>query len=126
MWFRNKKKDRGNFWFNRQAYACAVQLYRRALDYLDENASDGGEGDEGDEEASKKDSDEPLMRQIWEDRLKVYNNLAAAQMKLEAFDSALRSVDCVLRCQPKNVKALFRKAKVSFVLRMNSTTDLYS
>ena len=82
-------------------------MYRRALDYLDENVSDDGEDD-----SAKKDPDDPVMRQIWEDRLKVYLNLTAAQMKLEAYDAALRSVECVLRCQPKNVKALFRKAKV--------------
>jgi FK506-binding protein 8 len=42
----------------------------------------------------------------------VYNNLAAAQMKIKAYDTALQSVANVLRCQPKNVKALFRKGKV--------------
>lgn len=35
-----------------------------------------------------------------------------AQMKISAFDTALKSVDNVLQCQPNNVKALFRKAKI--------------
>lgn len=48
-----------------------------------------------------------------ETRVKVYNNLAAAQMKISAFDAALLSVENVLRCQPQNVKALFRKGKVN-------------
>ena len=47
-----------------------------------------------------------------EDCLKVYNNLAAAQMKIKAYDAALQSVENVLRCQPNNVKAVFRKGKV--------------
>lgn len=42
----------------------------------------------------------------------MYNNLAAAQLKIGSFDAALMSVENVLRCQPNNVKALFRKAKV--------------
>lgn len=51
----------------------------------------------------------------------MYNNLAAAQMKISAFDVALQSVDNVLRCQPENVKALFRKGKVC----VHRTTFLY-
>jgi Tetratricopeptide repeat. len=49
---------------------------------------------------------------LMEDCLKVYNNLAAAQMKIKAYDAALQSVENVLRCQPNNVKAVFRKGKV--------------
>lgn len=52
------------------------------------------------------------LQDLLETRVKVYNNLAAAQMKISAFDVALTSVDNVLRCQPENVKALFRKGKV--------------
>jgi FK506-binding protein 8 len=52
------------------------------------------------------------LRGLMEDCLKVYNNLAAAQMKIKAYDTALQSVENVLRCQPNNVKAVFRKGKV--------------
>lgn len=38
--------------------------------------------------------------------------MAAAQMKVEAYEAALKSVDIVLRCQKDNVKAIYRKAKV--------------
>jgi FK506-binding protein 8 len=55
---------------------------------------------------------EEELRDLLEDRLKVYNNLAAAQMKIKAYDTALQSVENVLRCQPNNVKAVFRKGKV--------------
>ena len=56
------------------------------------------------------------IQDLIEIRIKVYNNLAAAQMKISAYDTALSSVDNVLRCQPENVKALFRKGKVSTFL----------
>jgi FK506-binding protein 8 len=36
----NKKRERGNFFFERQEYNTSIQLYRRALEYLDE--SEGG------------------------------------------------------------------------------------
>ena len=38
--------------------------------------------------------------------------MAVAQMKIEAYDVALKSLDNVLMCQKNNVKALFRKGKV--------------
>lgn len=52
------------------------------------------------------------LQELLEYRIKVYNNLAAAQMKVSTYDTALKSIDQVLRCQPDNVKALFRKGKV--------------
>jgi FK506-binding protein 8 len=55
---------------------------------------------------------EAQLHSLMEECLKVYNNLAAAQMKIKAYDTALQSVENVLRCQPNNVKAVFRKGKV--------------
>lgn len=40
--------------------------------------------------------------------------MAAAQLRLELYDAALQSLQNVLRCQPDNVKALYRKAKVAY------------
>lgn len=51
------------------------------------------------------------LQSILEDRISVYNNMAAAQIKLEMFDAALNSLQTVFRCQPNNIKAHFRKAK---------------
>lgn len=105
---RNKKRKRGNWWYSRDEASLAVQCYRRALDYLDETKG-GINYPQGEQEESISDAD---LQALLEDRMKVYNNLAAAQMKTEAYDAALKSVDNVLRCQPKNVKALFRKGKI--------------
>lgn len=55
------------------------------------------------------------LQALLEDRMKVYNNLAAAQMKTQAYDAALKSVESVLSCQPQNVKALFRKGNIVHV-----------
>lgn len=101
----NRKKERGNWWYAREENTLAIQCYRRALDYLDdiENSPDNAEVDKLNEEE---------IHNLLEERIKVYNNLAAAQMKIKAFDTALQSVDNVLRCQPNNVKALFRKGKI--------------
>ena len=53
------------------------------------------------------------LKQLMEERLKTYNNMAAAQLKLQAYEAALTSVESVLKSQPNNSKALFRKGKVS-------------
>lgn len=52
------------------------------------------------------------MQELLEDRVKTHNNLAIAQMKIFAWDAALKSIESVLACKPENVKALFRKGKI--------------
>ncbi|XP_046403600.1 peptidyl-prolyl cis-trans isomerase FKBP8 [Ischnura elegans] len=104
----NMKRERGNWWYSRDEHNFAIQCYRRALDFLDD--IEGGILVEPDQDGKKPNEDE--LQDLLEDRLKVYNNLAAAQLKIKAYDSALSSVQTVLRCQPKNVKALFRKGKI--------------
>ncbi len=101
----NKKRERGNFWFERQEFNLAIQNYRRALEYLDE--TEGGIKYEVEQEPTNS-----QLQELLEDRLKVYNNLAQAQMKIGAFDAALKSIETVLKCQPQNIKALFRKGKI--------------
>lgn len=64
-----------------------------------------------DKQPEVSDSD---LQDLLEDRINVSNNMAAAQIKLELYDAALNSLQTVLRCQPNNVKALFRKAKVGY------------
>lgn len=33
----NRKKERGNYWFKRNEFNLAIQLYRKAIEYFDEN-----------------------------------------------------------------------------------------
>lgn len=87
----NKKRSRGNYFFERQEYNFAIQLYRRALEYLDE--SEGGiQFTHSEEQATNS-----QLQELFEDRIKVYNNLAQAQIKIQAYDAALSSIDVVLR-----------------------------
>ncbi|CAG9806011.1 unnamed protein product [Chironomus riparius] len=103
----NKKRERGNYFFERQEFNAAIQLYRRALEYLDE--SEGGiKYPTGEEEEPTN----AQLQNLLEDRIKTYNNLAQAQMKIKAYETALKSIDTVLQCQPNNVKALYRKGKI--------------
>nr|CAI5846159.1 unnamed protein product [Callosobruchus analis] len=100
----NKKKERGNWWYQRGENNVAVQCYRRALDYLNEvETTEKGDG------GGASDAE---LQVLLENRVSVCNNMAAAQIKMEAYDQALTSLQTVLTCQPDNVKAHFRKAKV--------------
>lgn len=96
----NRKRERGNWWFNRGEYAKAIQCYSAAVDFLDDAEAEYGE------------DVRPEVQPILSERLKALNNMGAAQMRIEAYDVALKSLEAVLRCQPDNVKALFRKGKV--------------
>ncbi|KOC65132.1 Peptidyl-prolyl cis-trans isomerase FKBP8 [Habropoda laboriosa] len=103
----NKKRERGNWWFTRNEPTLAIQCYRRALEFLlpmENRASYQNETEDTTTDAE--------LQVLLEDRMKVYNNLAAAQMKTQAYDAALKSVESVLSCQPQNIKALFRKGKI--------------
>merc|ERR1739848_423346 len=100
-----RKKDRGDFWYSRQNYTEAVQCYRKAGEFFDDE---------------KLELEVPIdryqlpqeLQDLLEDRLKAYNNLAMAQMKIEAWDSAMAALQQVLKIEPNNEKALYRKSKV--------------
>lgn len=84
-----RRRARGNWWYGRGEPTLAVQLYRRALDVLDE--SDGGitaptpSGDLAPTSAE--------LQALLEERLRVHNNMAAAQLKAGAFEAALQVGD---------------------------------
>ncbi|OAD61952.1 Peptidyl-prolyl cis-trans isomerase FKBP8 [Eufriesea mexicana] len=103
----NKKRERGNWWFTRNEPTLAIQCYRRALEFLLQTESRTPYQNEVEDTITDAE-----LQALLEDRMKVYNNLAAAQMKIQAYDAALKSVESVLSCQPQNVKALFRKGKI--------------
>lgn len=100
-----RKKERGNFWYCREEFSQAVQCYRKAVEYFDDEALE-----------LEVPIDRYLLPQhlqdLLDDRIKTYNNLAQAQMKLTAWDSSLASLKHVLKIEPNNEKALFRKAKI--------------
>lgn len=109
---RNKKRERGNWWFSRNEVTFAMQCYRRALDFLTPGKSGKNMSQKEMEEMVGDDE----LQDLLEDRAKVYNNLAASQMKMEAYDAALESLEHVLAFQPRNLKALYRKGSENIFL----------
>lgn len=102
------KRERGNFWYSRGEFSCALQCYRRALDFLDDSTTNFKSVTE----------EQRILAETW---IKVSNNMAAAQLKIGAYEAALKSVENVLKVQPQNVKALFRKGKI--LASMGSTEE---
>ncbi|KAL9986993.1 hypothetical protein ACROYT_G001226 [Oculina patagonica] len=85
-----KKREMGNSLYTAGDYAGAINSYQRAIKYLGSSTS----------------------KEIQELRVKCWNNMAAAQLKIKAFTAAEKSCSQVLQVDPDNVKALFRKGKV--------------
>ncbi|XP_059060861.1 peptidyl-prolyl cis-trans isomerase FKBP8 [Achroia grisella] len=112
-----RRRARGNWWYVRGEAQLAVQLYRRALDVLDE--SEGGITSPTASGALPPASD--ALRALLDERMRVHNNMAAAQLKAGAYEAALQAVSRVLSCQPENAKALYRKARI--LSAMGRTSD---
>lgn len=94
----NKKRERGNFYYQQADYVFAINSYDIALKIV--NSS------------SKVDFTSEEEAQLLDVKMKCLNNLAASQLKLDHFEAALKSCNMVLEQQPENIKALFRKGKV--------------
>lgn len=94
----NEKRERGNYLYARSECSRAIDIYLKAISIA------------ADDQLSHTESPAELQS-LLDTRVKCYNNLAAAQLKIEAWDAAIKSSDQVLRVQPENVKALFRKGK---------------
>ncbi|XP_007907980.1 FKBP prolyl isomerase 16 [Callorhinchus milii] len=93
-----QKRERGNYYFQREDYHNAVRLYNQALELLNISSEINPTAEEAEE--------------LREDGLKCLNNLAAVQLKLEMHEEVITSCNAVLSLDPNNVKALFRKGKL--------------
>ncbi|XP_078280099.1 peptidyl-prolyl cis-trans isomerase FKBP8 [Rhinoraja longicauda] len=94
----NMKRERGNTYFLRNEYVFAISSYDIALNIVNSN--------------SKVEFSLEEEQELSDVKVKCLNNLAAAQLKLEHFEAALKSSNAALKHQPNNIKALFRKGKV--------------
>ncbi|XP_025894617.1 peptidyl-prolyl cis-trans isomerase FKBP8 [Nothoprocta perdicaria] len=94
----NRKRERGNFYYQRADYVLAINSYDIALKVIGSS--------------SKVDFSPEEEAELLDVKVKCLNNLAASQLKLDHYEAALKSCNLVLEHQPGNIKALFRKGKV--------------
>lgn len=98
--FSEKKKDRGNYYFQRKEYDQAIEVYKRAISVLDIDL-------DNDYESLSREQIDRIHRLVAD----IYNNLGATQLKMESWSDALFSFRSCLERSPDNVKALFRMGK---------------
>ncbi|KAK1156955.1 peptidyl-prolyl cis-trans isomerase FKBP8 [Acipenser oxyrinchus oxyrinchus] len=98
MELASRKRERGNVYYQRGEFVYAITSYGIALQVA--------------ESSSKVDSTPDEGTGLLDVKVKCLNNMAAAQLKLEHYEAALKSCTSVLDHQPDNIKALFRKGKV--------------
>lgn len=94
----SKKRERGNVHYQRGDYAFAINSYGIALQIT--------------EASSRVDISQEEEENLIDVKVKCLNNMAAAQLKLDHYEAALRSCVSVLAHQQDNIKALFRQGKV--------------
>ncbi|EZA47133.1 Peptidyl-prolyl cis-trans isomerase FKBP8 [Ooceraea biroi] len=95
-----KKRLRGNWWYDRKELYAALECYKRVLVLTSmEELLDA--------EVTQNNKEEMLKLS-----LVVRNNMAMTQIRLGLIDAALENLNCVLHHEPNNVKALHRKAKL--------------
>ncbi|XP_077462579.1 peptidyl-prolyl cis-trans isomerase FKBP8 [Stigmatopora argus] len=92
------KRETGNVHYQRGDYAFAINSYVIALQITDSS--------------SKVDISQKEENQLIDVKVKCLNNMAAAQLKLDHYEAALKSCVAALDHQPNNIKALFRMGKV--------------
>ncbi|KAL7064879.1 hypothetical protein AAHC03_05307 [Spirometra sp. Aus1] len=102
----DRKREKGNYYFSRQEYQFALTTYVKAVEILTIRS-------DSDEILSESENDAPprSLTEFLDLEIKLRNNVAASQLKLEAYQSASKTCDAVLQLDPTNSKALFRKAK---------------
>lgn len=87
------KKNKGNEYFRLNDLDSAAASFKRAIALLKPR-----EGEEG-------------LKDLTDAIIPCWNNLALVQMKAESYVQAFESLEEVLKIDPNNEKALFRKAK---------------
>lgn len=99
-----KLKDEGTAAFKAEDYRTAAAKYTQGLKYVSENDySDDSTDEEADADDAKAGSNDLLVS--------LALNAAAAQLKLGDNSDAMKNCEKVLKLEPKNVKALFRKGQ---------------
>ncbi|KAF1507343.1 Peptidyl-prolyl cis-trans isomerase FKBP8, partial [Megadyptes antipodes antipodes] len=118
----NRKRERGNFFYQQADYVLAINSYDIALKVIGSSSKGTSScprrGPPGLPSPSNPtrvfavDFSPDEEAELLDVKVKCLNNLAASQLKLDHYEAALKSCNLVLEHQPGNIKALFRKGKV--------------
>lgn len=104
-----RRRIEGNDLFKDADAAAAATVYRMALMFLDEDLLMQLEG--------------PHLTKANNVKLPLHLNLAACDLQLEDWASAVENCDEVLREQPDNAKAIFRRGRARLALGMTDAAE---
>ncbi|KAM7537104.1 hypothetical protein Aperf_G00000066950 [Anoplocephala perfoliata] len=105
----NRKRERGNFYFRREEYQYSLSCYSKALEILLKKSR--LPKPQPSEKPSDSSAPPPSPDQLIDLEIKLKNNIGASQLKVKAYEAAIKSCDAVLQLEPSNVKAHFRKGQ---------------
>uniref|UniRef100_A0A8B9FPQ6 peptidylprolyl isomerase n=1 Tax=Amazona collaria TaxID=241587 RepID=A0A8B9FPQ6_9PSIT len=95
-----QRRERGNFHFARGDFPAALRSYRLALRALDARSLSAAPPGPQEEE------------ELREQRVKCFNNCAAAETKLQRVEEALAACEAALSISPDNGRALLRRGQL--------------
>ena len=110
-------KSEGNKEFTNENYDRACRKYEEALSIFkffhvtNPKWNEEGIADEDLIEVDIKGDTDEERKRLFDLKLVSYLNIAACNLKLKEFDHVLLACDEALKMDPRNVKALYRKAK---------------
>lgn len=118
----NRKRERGNYFYQQADYVLAINSYDIALKVITSSSKGICSHPARPTHALfllqltsglfAVDFSPEEEAELLDVKVKCLNNLAASQLKLDHYEAALKSCNLVLEHQPGNIKALFRKGKV--------------
>ncbi|CAG7847658.1 SubName: Full=Uncharacterized protein {ECO:0000313/EMBL:CCA72486.1} [Serendipita indica DSM 11827] len=131
-------KDEGNKFFLEKNWTSAITAYKQALSYLpsppvrdrkqDEKTDEetGIDAEEGTKDPNppspgvstpqQEAAESPLMKECSTMRIALNSNIAACEIKLEAWEAAVSAATAALDEEPHHQKALWRRAKANEAL----------
>ena len=100
--FSNQIRSNGNELFKKKKFKLALEEYKTSLPHLIYPLSES--------------ADPLLVEQHREAKKMLFLNLCACKIELKNFKEAIREANSVLEIDPKNLKALYRRAKANRML----------
>lgn len=105
IYWGDKKRQMGNFYFRRQDYSTSLKCYNGAMRFLDTDSN-----------PISISYDQNQLATLHDRLIQVLNNIAQVNLHLNKYDNCLMAVENVLKYDRKNEKALFRRGKALYEL----------
>lgn len=122
--FAEKAKDMGTDYFKRKEFDLALKKYKVITEYLEPDAEDFDDMSDSDDEDKDREGEKSMEKPEEEKNpenekkaqqllLAGFSNQALCHLKLQDGNNAFKACESVLKLDPKNIKALFRRGQAA-------------